>query len=341
MLAIHDVALTSAFMTVYKDSDDPNLFYYIPQFAEVAKNTSGNLSFGGGYFQGNQNDPDDDFGLFNFTVRGVAPSKELQKALAELRQNYGPSASLQPVVPTVKTPQLSGISAYPYIALNCQDRGGNLYTDLAGSFSIAGKYARDVMGMMTKGQGWNGQISWTTRAVQPEFEWWITANWKRVQEHFKSQVSVQYWFVKANLGYELQKLQENGTIEIKTRGGTPGEKEKVRKLAEEIAGRLFKRELQPSPFQSHPSGAALCVSLNYSKVVEDKVETWHGRDEGYIDIEMGMAALLTKIPERYFFGFDDDNPLGLHPGDGDEGRLPEGILEEIAGFKGDDEESER
>ena len=305
MLLFHEVAKTTDYMTVYKDSDDPSLFYYIPQFAEVSKRNDGELNFGAAFFEKNPNDPNDGFSLYNFGVRGVFPSAELERIKEELEAIYGIPASLQPVNPSVSTPSLTPITNGIYRSITCQKNGGNLYTDLAASFTVDESLEPEFSELVKSGGiGWAGAINYTVLTRRTSFKFKITANWKRVLEHFKTQISVKYWFVKANLSYETQKLIQNGTIKFEIVGGTPSQKEWVTNLTEKIAQRLFVPELKPTPFATHPSGAALCVSVNYSKVEEDKTEIWEGEISDFEEKELGMAAYVRDMPNKLFSNFD-------------------------------------
>ncbi|MER9729855.1 hypothetical protein [Mesorhizobium sp. M0217] len=305
MLLFHEVARTTNYMTVYRDSDDMKLFYYIPQFAEVAKRNDGKLAFGAAFFEKNPNDPNDGFSLYNFGVRGVYPSMELARVKAELEAQYGGPVALQPVNPSVSTPSLSPITDGIYRSIKCQLNGGNLYTDLAASFTLDESLEPTFSELMKSGGvGWAGAITYKVLTKRTTFHFKITANWHRVQEHFRAQVSVKYWFVSANISYETQKLIQNGTIKIDIDGGSPSEREKVMSIAEKIAARLFVPSLEMNPLPDHPTGSALCVSLNYSKIEEDKTEVWEGTYSDYEEKELGMAAYVRDIPESYFVNFD-------------------------------------
>ncbi|WP_162914231.1 hypothetical protein [Taklimakanibacter lacteus] len=305
MLLFHEVARATNYMTVYKDSDDPRLFYYIPQFAEISKRNDGKLAFGAVFFEKNPNDPNDGFSLYNFGVRGVYPSAELAAVKSELEAQYGGPVALQPVNPSVATPSLHPITDGIYRSIKCQLNGGNLYTDLAASFTVDESLEPELSKLMKSGGvGWAGSIMYKVLTKRTVFKFKIVANWHRVLEHFRAQVSIKYWFVSANLSYETQKLIQNGTISITVDGGTPSEREKVTSLAEKIAGRLFVPTLQENPMPGHPTGSALCLSVNYSKIEEDKTETWTGEYNDYEEKELGMAAYVRDIPDEYFVNFD-------------------------------------
>lgn len=192
-ILIYDTVAASNFMTVYKDSDDPKLFYFVPQFAAVSKRQNGNLNFGARLFKRNANDPNDGFAVYNFGVTGVTPSAELQRVKSELETNYGKGVRLAVISPDASHPTLLTLTEGIYRNIKCQARGANLYTDLACSFTIDESMEPDMSQFFqTTSAGWAGEIDFAVRTKKTEFKWKITANWHRIQEHFKSQVSVQY-----------------------------------------------------------------------------------------------------------------------------------------------------
>lgn len=304
-ILIYDTVGTSNFMTLFKDSSDTKLFYFVPRFSELATFPgSGKLKFGSRLFKKSTSDPTDGFAIYNFSVSGVIPAAELMKAKAELDAIYGPGVRISAITPDARAPSLSPLTGGIYTNIKCQSVGVDLFADLACSFTVPEDIANDVKELFKEPLGWAGQIDFTVRTKKTSFDWKITANWHRVQEHFKSQVSVKYWFVSANLSYETQKLIENDTIHIDITGGTPSQKEMVYGFAEKIAQRLFVPTLQPGPMAGHPSGSAVCFSLSYSRVEEDRTSIWSGSERDYEEKPLGIAALIGSIPDSYFSGYD-------------------------------------
>ena len=308
-ILLYETVASTNFATVYKDSDDPKLFYYVPQFAEVSKRRDGSLNFGFQVYP-RLPDPNDGFVQINFGVNGVMPQRDLIEIRDTLRSAYGDGIRLSPVSPDSKAPALHPLSDHIYLSQRAQPRGVNLFTDLACSLTLSEIDAVPAAeAFKSQNRGWAGYIGYSVRTKKTEFKWKITANWYRMQEHFKSQISVKYWFVKANLSYETKKLIENDTIKIEIDGGTPSQNEMVYTMAEKIAARLFVPTLQSSPLASHPSKAAVCFSLGYSRIEENRTSVWEGVERAYEDKELGMAVYVGNIPNRYFpesaFRFDD------------------------------------
>lgn len=303
-ILIYDTIGTSNFMTLFRDSADPKLFYFVPKFSELATFPgTGKLKFGARLFKKTAN-PSDGFAIFNFAVSGVVPRSELTAALAELTAMYGPGVRISAITPDTKAPALTPLMEGIYTNIKCQSAGVDLFTDLACSFTVPEDIAMDVKEIFQTALGWPGQIDFTVRTKKTSFDWKITANWHLVQEHFKSQVSVKYWFVSTNLAYETQKLIQNDTIHIDITGGTPTQREMVYGFAEKIAQRLFVQTLRPGPTAAHPSGSAVCFSLSYSKVEEDRVSVWSGSERDYEEKALGVAAAIGDVPDSYFSGFD-------------------------------------
>jgi hypothetical protein len=303
-ILIYETVGTSNFMTLFRDSADSKLFYFVPRFSELATFPgTGKLKFGSRLFKKTA-DPRDGFAIFNFSVSGVIPTAELLRAKADLETTYGAGIRISAITPDTKAPSLSPLTDGIYTNIKCQSVGVDLFADLACSFTVPEDIASDVKEMFRQPLGWSGQIDFSVRTKKTSFDWRITANWHRVQEHFKSQVSVKYWFVSANLSYETQKLIENDTIHIDITGGSPSQKEMVYGFAEKIAQRLFVPTLQPGPMAGHPSGSAVCFSLSYSKVEEDRTSIWSGSERDYEDKPLGIAALIGNVPASYFSGYD-------------------------------------
>jgi hypothetical protein len=331
-ILIYETAGSSNFMTLFKDSSDPKLFYFVPKFSELATFPStGKLKFGSRLFRRSPTDPADGFAIYNFSVSGVIPNAELIKVKAELESTYGAGIRISAITPDIRAPSLIPLTDGIYTSIKCQSVGVDLFADLACSFTVPEDIANDVKELFREPVGWAGQIDFTVRTKKTSFDWKITANWHRVQEHFKSQLSVKYWFVSSNISYETQRLIENGTIHIDITGGSPSQKEKVYGFAEKIAQRLFVPTLQPGPMANHPSGAAVCFSLSYSRVEEDRTSVWSGSERDYEDKPLGIAALIGSVPESYFSGYD----LSILTGDPIKDSWIRGYTtdEELAAFK--------
>lgn len=311
-ILIYETVGSSNFMTLFRDSADPKLFYFVPKFSELATfPKTGKLKFGSRLFKGDESDHTDGLAIYNFSVSGVIPTAELTQAKADLESTYGSGVRISAITPDTKAPALSPLTDGIYTSIKCQSVGVDLFADLACSFTVSEKFANDVKELFRQPLGWSGKIDFSVRTKKTSFDWKITANWHRVQEHFKSQLSVKYWFVSANLSYETQKLIENDTIHIDITGGTPSQKEMVYGFAEKIAQRLFVPTLQPGPMASHPSGSAVCFSLSYSRVEEDRTSVWSGSERDYEDKPLGIAALIGSVPESYFSGYNLSDLTGV------------------------------
>jgi hypothetical protein len=309
MILLNEVAKSGPYMVVYKDHADPKLFYYIPRFAELAKKDDGSLIFGHQLFRRDPNNPKDGFSVYNFTVRSVMPGVEYENTKKELEQMVGSAVSIVPIPGfDLRGKPLTDLS-YVQIGGNVQSMGGNLFTDLAVSLTFIEDCEPDMSKLFKSNAGWTGEIDYKLTGALPVFLAKITANWHAVQEHFRSQVSVKYWFVSANISYETQKLIQNGVIKVDIIGGTAEDKDKVWTLANKIAERLFVQTLQPAPLPDHPSGSVICFSLNFSKTEEDKVTEYTFESREIATRDLGLAIVVGNVPDSYFPSLN--NPIRL------------------------------
>lgn len=303
-ILIYETEGTSNFLTLFKDSADPKLFYFVPKFATLSKFSNGRLKFGAHLFRKNPADPADGFAVYNFACSAVVPTRELQQAQIDLEARYGAGVRIVAITPDAQAPSLKPLTDGIYKSIKCQSAGIDLFTDLACSFNVTEDLEPDMRKLMQTPNGWTGYIDFAVRTKKTSFDWKITANWHRVLEHFRAQVSVKYWFVSANLSRETQRLIENDTIRIDITGGTPTQKEKIYTFAEKIAARLFVPTLQPNPMPAHPTGSAVCVSLNYQRVEEDRTSIWSGSESEYEVKQLGLAVIIGDVPDEYFSGYN-------------------------------------
>lgn len=309
MILLNEIAKAGPYMVIYKDHADPKLFYYIPRFAELAKRDDGQLTFGHQLFRQDPTNPNDGFSIYNFTVRGCMPGIEMQKTQQELEAMVGGRVSIVPVPGFEITGEaVTDLSVFQQGA-RVQARGGNLFTDLGVSFTFHEMCEPAMSNLFKSNNGWTGSINYKLTGALTPFEVKITVNWHAVQEHFRSQLSVKWWFVNTNISYETQKLIENGTITVEVLGGTPDDKEKAWALANKFAERLFVRSIQPAPLPDHPSGSVVCFSLNYSKVEEDKRIEFTFTSRELETRSLGMAIIVGNVPDSYFPSLNNPIPL--------------------------------
>jgi hypothetical protein len=309
MILLNEVAKSGAFMVVYKDHADDRLFYYIPRFAELATRNNGDLLFGHQLFRRDVNKPDDGFSVYNFTVRSVMPGQEFKNTKDELEAMAGGTVTIVPVPGFELSAEPITDLSFMQVGGKVQTRGGNIFTDLGVSMTFAEWCEPDMANLFMKNNGWTGQINYKLTGLLTPFEAKITVNWFAVQEHFRSQISVKYWFVSANISYETQKLIENGTIKVEVLGGTPEDKEKVWALANKIAERLFVRAIQPNPLPGHPSGSAVCFSLNFSRTEENRTVQFTFTSRELETRNLGMAIVVGNVPRSYFSHLGSPMPL--------------------------------
>jgi hypothetical protein len=80
-------------------------------------------------------------------------------------------------------------------------------------------------------------------------------------------------------------------------------------MAKEIAARLFVESIQPNPLPNHPDGSIVCLSVNYSRVEEDKVTSYHFEEHDIETRQLGMAIVVGGIPDDYFHGIGRNKAL--------------------------------
>jgi len=311
MIRLNEVAKAGSFITIYKDSEDPRLFYYIPRFAELGKRDDGSLIFGMMLFKRNANDPNDGASVYNMTVRAVMPGAELQNAKRELEAMTGGPVSIVPI-PGYNL-SIKPITDFSFVMRGgrVQEQGGNLFTDLAISMTFEELAEPDMSTLFKSAAAWTGAIYYKVTGMLTPFKAAVRINWRQVHDHFKSQVSVKHWFISANLSHETEKLIRDGVIDIQITGGTPEQKDKVYAMAKQIADRLFVPSIKINPLPDHPGGSVVGFSVDHTHSEQNETITYNAEELAHEERNLGMAIAVGNVPASYFRGLAPNSPLIL------------------------------
>jgi hypothetical protein len=292
-------------MGIYRRSNDPNGFFFIPHYAALTTGPDGRLVFGAGLLH----KPDGSgYGIVNMTCRPVIDQNEVAAATAKLKQRFGPAAGLSAANPDTVAPFITASTTFPGQVLNCQATGSDLYNDLGLSLTVSESVYPLLAGMLQNSDlGWTGVINFTFEVQHTSCQWQITANWKSVADHFKAMADVKYWQVEGNLSAEVLKLVSQDAIKIVITGGTPGDQERVETMAEKIAARLFAPAVQPQQNSTNPSAGIACFSFNFTHSEVDGVSTTTETVNALVPRPTGIAVRVGHVPSDYFYSclFED------------------------------------
>ena len=302
MILLNEIEMSGNYLVIYPDHTDVSKFYYMPNFAELSKNSNNEYIFNQQLFKLSSN-PADGFSLYNFNIHASLNKLDFDDALAQLKLKHGNNISLSPIAAYDLTIiPLSNVPSQYLISRSVQTNGQNIFTDLGISMTFNELLEPEMANMFKSNQGFQGYIQYVLDGATTPFEAKITANWHRILEHFRTQVTVSYWIFSANFSYEVQRLIENDTIKIEILGGTPTQRDLIYNMAKEIAARLFVPVLQPNPLPANPSGNVINLGINYSKIEEDKSSVYQIKINDIEKRTLSLGLRMSGIPNKYFHG---------------------------------------
>lgn len=269
----------SDILTVYPDSEDPNLVYFIPNSSKMARDSAGLPQFGLTYWGLGSGQPLDQAGAYlTFSLR-LDSDESQRKALDSLIAEGKRVAVLPVQESTVGITSTKKDAATPlgrlFEEFNFAQRGG-LYGDEVGVNAVlTGVGAKVFKAAIDNPQLLKAEYCSKVVGLGPDFRGKVTVDMKRVYTHFQTHASFGAWWLRVDISAEYEKLKKSGAIKIEAQGGDATDEEYLRKVGEDITKRIFTPELKMVPGQAQTSGWGFNrLSLNATHKEEEDHQTF-------------------------------------------------------------------
>jgi hypothetical protein len=236
-------------LTLYPDSEDPSLAYFIPNSADLVRLDGGVPSIGftywglqpsssesssqsGAYLSFSmklQSDKDQARDLHSFLASGkrvaVVPFKE---SMLKLTRADGSSVTLTDL-----------FKEFDFAA-----HAGPAEAEVGVNALLTPVGARVFKTQLESPQALKLDYCYKFDGLGPKMDAHIKVQWSQVYEDFKSHASGGGWFSKVSIDSEIEKLRKDGVIQIQIRGGTAKMEDYVQKLAQTAISKMFVTELE-------------------------------------------------------------------------------------------------
>lgn len=286
-------------LTLYPDSDDKNVYYFVPNSSVMARDSSQLPQFGFTYWGLSTGAPLKDAGAYlTFSMR--LKSDEAQRRALDSVIAEGKRVAVVPVqASTIGLQTNSGERPLGKLfeEFNFAQHAGRAEDEVGVNAVMTGVGAKVFLSAIDNPQLIKLDYCYKVTGLGPNFRARIHARWDRVYDFFQASYSVGGWFFKKNIQVEVEKLMQNNLVEIFIDGGDATKEEYVRKLTELILARLFVPELKASPGSSE-SGGGWSFSRFSLKAVhreELKEETWILSQRDLIDREFCSNMAIKDI----------------------------------------------
>lgn len=220
-----------------QDANDPNLYYYVPQFPRLATREDGSFELLCLKYVDSQGGTNG--GLLHALIEFTLPQEQLDRVQAELRKTAGNARIAGPVQLMQSTRDgEEGTGSFEVVSAVLSDRGEGGFTRslVASGRAPLTPGSKAVVAAILSPQGatllWNsleGPTSDVSVSVHGYYEALVqgynarvTANVSTVYEHFSQIANAQKGFTKRQVRDIVDELRRNGTLDIQVADRSAG-----------------------------------------------------------------------------------------------------------------------
>ncbi len=321
-------------VTVYPDSENSNLFYFLPTSVAIAKQ-GGVLRFGVQHWGITGPDPEGAGAGLNFSVRPAFDQEAIKKVKDDILLR-NPNARF--AFPTLlsSTMRILLLGAYHD---SKQDKsspddvvGGPIDGTAAFAISLTKIGARAFGQDISKDSDVVGaEYKYRFTGIAKRLHAKITVWQKRTYRHFAARAKANAWWglVKTDWQADYKKLEEDGAITIEIlKGGTTDKSEYLVKLFETLANMkvkgegMFKPELRPAGLKANPesmkSGWGFSSSVAWEGLDENKKFVFEINtaklEEREFRVALSFSAVCARHPS-HFVDLTTPNKRCINPSD--------------------------
>ncbi len=288
-------------LTLYPDSENPNLFYFMPNSSEFARERSSGLPSFGFTYWGLEDPRNTDAGgymVFSMRLQSDADQKiALNAAIASGKQ----IAVLPVQESTIGITSTNTSAGVPLGVLfnefHFSHRAGRAEDEVRVKAVLTKTGPKGMKNINENPAILKVDYCYKVQGLGPNFDASITVDWKRVYDDFQAHASAGGFWHRWSIDAEVEKLRENRIVQIEINGGNAKDEEYVKGVADQIVTKLFVPELQSTPTSSSGSGgwSFSRYSLKLTSREELKQEHWIMKRRDLVDREFCVPLVLNEI----------------------------------------------
>lgn len=306
-------------VSVYPDSDDSNLYYFVPTSVALVREGE-DVRLGVQYWGLTGPDPEGVGAALTFSVEPAYDRAVVDQVAAGLKER-NPAATF--AFPTLKESRMEIILNGAFFPQNqsttqpTTTTGGTVDATQAFSIGLNGVGARAfAQGVAPDSDVLGARYTYSFLGVEKRLHARITANYKRVYEHFSAAANANAWWglVQASWQSDWQTLRQNEGIKLEILEGGAAETDaymlevfKTLVNAQVNGESIFKPSLQPAGLAAKPeaarSGWGFSASAAWEQLDEEKelVFEINKRSLGEREFQVGLtfAAVCARYPDNF------------------------------------------
>lgn len=285
---------TGHLATLYKDHQDPDKAYFLPNRGRLQTDARGVPEFGMGYWGITKESTEGGgffAGIFNLFVGG-----QLQSAIDQ-HLKYGKKVALIPVQESyVHFMERDGkrVMEKLFEETDLPPFAGRAEDSFSLSASLTKNGARMLAAQLRSGAvGADLNYCYLVTGLSPIFHAKIKLNYHKVYTHFLTQFRTGRWFWKANVRVEVEKLIESKNIKIEINGGDAKQADYVMAIVDRLMEKFFVPELQN---RTNSAGGRFGISTTI--ITEDREQVFELTQREKIDREFCVGLSLGQLKDH-------------------------------------------
>jgi hypothetical protein len=306
LLAENSGIKVNEILTLFPDSNDPNVFYFMPDssgvvFDETTKLPQIGFTYWGLLKDGKPVGSEElkDAGAWlTFTMR--LKSGPAQRAALQSLIDEGKRIAVLPVQESIVglTSTKSGETpaARLFEEFHFSQKAGLAETEVGVNAVMTGIGAKVFKSAIDNPQLMKTDYCYKVKGLGPNMKGTIYVKWDKVYDHFEAQFSAGGFFRRVDIAVEVEKLKQQNLVTLTLDGGDATEMEKLYELTNTIIARLFVPELKMEPVGHKTGGWSFSrFSMKFTHKEELKEETWKIEKRDIIDREFCSSMGLKDL----------------------------------------------
>jgi hypothetical protein len=264
--------------TIYPDHEDPNLFYFLPNSSQLAKNRDGKPIFQLATFGLSTPNNPDAFGTMNFILK-AGLDDALKNELAAFKKKH-PNARLTVVpfaesyITTLGVKDQLPISYWDkvFLAIDYPPHAGVAETEVGVNTMLTGAGAKLYREIVR--QGGEGahimNLCFKVMGATPTMHARIHMNYQQVYEYWRASARTGWSIFGASISKVVEKLRREGHIQIEILGGDAKMEDLIFEVSKEMAKTYLVPILTAAPGPSAPEPAFKHVRFGFNQTYKEE-----------------------------------------------------------------------
>lgn len=294
-------------LTLYPDHQDPNKFYFMPNSSKIGRDQRGVPTFSFTYYGLGGTDLSQAGALMVYVGRLASDNDQAQALTHFLRTNPRAGVAVLPIRESVVTLN-SSAGQTPlkplFSEFNFAAKGGRAEDEIGINAVLTGIGAKIFKASLLAevGAALKYDMCYKVQGLGPAMDGKISVRMDRVYDHFKASASAGYFWWRASINTEIEKLHKSKAISWEINGGDAKDEDYLREATRVIVERMFKPEIAMGPSSGSATvwdrATPFTFGASYTRREEHDIEQWSVKKRSLTENEYCLPLTIKDIQDH-------------------------------------------